>query len=270
MQPSLPQTALHCTQCGGELHPDEGQLFLTCPYCSSTVYLDKSRVVFHWYLAPTLDEAQARAALSRWMASSQTVKDLDRKSTVTGTAFEYFPVWYFKRRSPGGQEEIVLEPASATSVSEIRHVKLPAGDLRKYDESLDAQAHPPSVPLDTALGWLAEHGVPQAEIIEQALVHIPLYTFKYTFQGKPFTALVEAATSGVFANIYPAKAETPYRTVGCIAAAVFLCLATFPIIGYASAGGAEGAGLGLLACASLGLLAAPILFALAAYVAAKI
>ena len=23
----------HCAQCGGVLHPDEGQVFLTCPYC---------------------------------------------------------------------------------------------------------------------------------------------------------------------------------------------------------------------------------------------
>jgi hypothetical protein len=59
------------TMCG-ELHPDEGQIFLTCPYCGSTVYLDKSQVVFHWYLAPTLDETQARASLARWMSGSQT------------------------------------------------------------------------------------------------------------------------------------------------------------------------------------------------------
>ena len=47
-------TQLTCTQCGGELHPDEGQTFVTCPYCGAAVYLDKSRVVFHWYVAPTL------------------------------------------------------------------------------------------------------------------------------------------------------------------------------------------------------------------------
>ncbi len=35
---------LQCTQCGGELHPDEGQLFVTCPFCNSTIYLDKSHV----------------------------------------------------------------------------------------------------------------------------------------------------------------------------------------------------------------------------------
>ena len=82
METNLPQNVLNCTQCGGELHPDEGQLFLVCPFCSSAVYLDKSRVVFHWYLAPTIDEGKAAAALRRWMAGNQTVKDLDEKAQI--------------------------------------------------------------------------------------------------------------------------------------------------------------------------------------------
>jgi predicted RNA-binding Zn-ribbon protein involved in translation (DUF1610 family) len=269
METSLPSSTISCTQCGGELHPEQGQMFFTCPYCSATVYLDKSRVVFHWYLAPTLDEAKARASLARWMAGNETVKDLDQKARLTGAAFEYFPVWYFKHQLPGGKEDILLEPAAATSISEIRRVRLPGGDLRKYDSGLDAQAQPPSVPLQTALGWLADRQVPQQEIAEQALVHIPMYTFKYVYQNRPYAAVVEAATGGVFANIFPAKAEAPYLMVGGLAAIVFLCLATFPVIGAAANGG-SGAGVGLLACAGLGIVAAPVLFALAAWVAAKI
>jgi predicted RNA-binding Zn-ribbon protein involved in translation (DUF1610 family) len=269
MDDEVPQNVLTCTQCGGELHPDEGQIFLTCPYCSSAVYLDKSRVVFHWYLSPTLEEEEARASLARWMAGNQTVKDLDKKAKLGGSSFEYFPVWYFKRRTPGGQEEILLEPAAATSVSEIRNVRLPAGDLRKYEESLDSQARSPSVPLQAALGWLAERGIPDDQIIEQALVHIPLFTFKYSFQGNAYTAVVEAATGGVFANIFPAKAEMPYRLVGCLTALVFLCLAIIPIGGGVTQG-TEGAGIGLLVCLGAGLLAAPLLFGLATWVAAKI
>jgi predicted RNA-binding Zn-ribbon protein involved in translation (DUF1610 family) len=269
METSLPQTTLNCTQCGGELHPDEGQVFLTCPYCSSAVYLDKSRVVFHWYLAPTLDEDKARAALARWMAGNQTVKDLDRKSQVAGSTFEYFPVWYFKRRDKSGREQVLLEPAAATSVSELRNIQLPAGDLRKYESQLDAQAHPPSVPLPTALEWLAGRGVPGEEIAEQSLVHIPLYTFKYIYQQQPYTAVVEAGTGSVFANIFPAKAEAPYLLAGGLTALVFLCLALFPVFGGLVNSG-EGVGIGLAACAGLGIVAAPLLFALAAWVAAKI
>jgi hypothetical protein len=269
MTDGLPANVVTCTQCGGELHPDQGQIFLTCPYCNSTVYLDKSQVVFHWYLAPTLDEAKARAALARWMAGNETVKDLDKKAQLQGSTFEYFPVWYFKRRAPEGKETILLEPAAATSVSEIRHLNLPAGDLRRYDPALEAQAHMPSVPLASVLGWLEERRIPPQEIAERALVHLPIYTFKYAFAGQPYTALVEAGTGRVLANIFPAKAEAPYQLVAGLTALVFLCLASFPVIGALS-GQPEGLGVGVLACTGFGLLAAPALFALAAGVAAKI
>ncbi len=267
MDTSVPTNIIQCTQCGGELHPDEGQIFLTCPYCSSTVYLDKARVVFHWYLAPTLDEAKAQASLARWMAGNQTVKDLDKKASLIGTTFEYFPVWYFKHRRQG-KEEILLEPAAAISVSEIRRLNLPAGDLRKYESSLEAQARQPSVPLQAVLKWLAERQVPVTEIAEQALVHIPLFTFKYQYQGKSYTAIVEGATGGVFANIFPPKSEAPYQLAGGISAAVFLCLAAIPVMG--AMGGGNGFGIGMFICLGLGVLAVPVLLALAAWVAAKI
>ncbi len=269
-QPALPSVQLRCTQCGSELHPDAGQIFITCPACQSTVYLDKSRVVFHWYLAPTVDEAKARGQLAQWMAGNQTVKDLDKKARLVGQAFEYFPLWYFKCQV-NHKEVVYLEPAAAISITELRHLTLPAGDLRKYEPALDAQAHAPSVPLEAAQKWLAE-GQPRVQpehVMETALVHIPLYTFKYGFQNQTYTALVEAATGKTLANLFPAKAETPYLLAGGVTALTFACLALIPIVGAAANDG-ESLGLALAACAGLGVCAAPILFAIAAWVAAKV
>jgi predicted RNA-binding Zn-ribbon protein involved in translation (DUF1610 family) len=272
MTSPLPDTVLNCTQCGGELHPDEGQIFLSCPYCGATVFLDKSRVVFHWYLAPTINETQAREALARWMAGSQTVKDLDKKSQVVSQAFQYFPMWYFKRNVQG-RDQIELQPAAATSVTELRQLPLSAGDLRKYETSIENQSVQPTVPMEAALGW-AGSGLLQAgtatqtgQVLESALVHIPLFTFKYVFNNQNYTAVVEAATGKVLANIYPAKAEAPYLAVGGITAAVFLCLATVPLF---FSGSKSGTGVGLLVCAGLGVVVVPLLFALAAWVAAKV
>jgi DNA-directed RNA polymerase subunit RPC12/RpoP len=269
VETSLPQTLLNCTQCGGELHPDEGKIFITCPFCNSTVFLDKSQVVFHWFIAPTLDEGKARASLARWMSSSQTVKDLDRKSKISEAGFSYFPLWYFKLGTAGGKEQMAIRPAAATAVSEIRNLRLPAGDLRRFAAEVESQSAPPSVPLQAAREWVTQEAGSENSVLEQSLVHIPLYTFKYSYQGGEYTAVVEGATGEVFANIYPAKAETPYRLVGFISALVFLCLALFPIAG-ALAGETEGAGVGLLLCGGIGLVAGPVLFALAVWVAAKI
>ena len=123
METQLPANVLTCTQCGGELHPDEGQIFVTCPFCSSTVYIDKSRVVFHWYVAPTLDASQAQAALRRWMTGSQTVKDLDEKSQIGAPGFEYFPLWVFKLR---GLNPSLSEPLSARETDRLNQNTLRA------------------------------------------------------------------------------------------------------------------------------------------------
>ncbi|MBP7694342.1 MAG: hypothetical protein KA764_20635 [Anaerolineales bacterium] len=266
----LPAAQLRCTQCGAELHPDEGQLFVTCPSCRSAVYIDKARVVFHWALAPTLDANQARARLAQWMAGNQTVKDLDKKAQLVGQTFAYFPLWFFKRRGAGHREILDLEPAAATSVTELKSLVLPAGDLKKYDTALDAEAVPPTVPLPTALGWVTQRGVPAAEILETALVHIPVYTFKYAFQNQTYTALVEGATGRVLANLFPAKAEAPYLLAGCVTAAVFLGLALIPVIAGLVMDDGGGFAIGLAICAGLGVLAAPVLFVFAAWVAAKV
>jgi hypothetical protein len=267
----MPETTtssqLLCTQCGGELHPEEGQVFLTCPYCNATIFLDKSKVVLHWFLTPTLDEGQAQQALARWMSGNATVKDLDQKSQVVGKSFTYFPLWYFKNKV-AGEEKMTLQPAAATSISELTHLNLPAGDLRSYDAQLDpAMVSQPTVPLEAAVDWQKQAN-PGGEILESALVHVPVYTFKYSYKNRIFTAVVEAATGQVSANIFPAKAEAPYLLAGGITIVVYLCLALIPIFSSSagSAGGLAGAGTALM----LGALAAPFLFAFAVWVASKV
>jgi hypothetical protein len=45
------------------------------------------------------------------------------------------------------------------------------------------------------------------------------------FNNRRFTAIVDAATSKVFANIYPAKWEVPYVSIGAAAFVAFFVLA---------------------------------------------
>jgi hypothetical protein len=117
--------------------------------------------------------------------------------------------------------------------------------------------------------WLGTRLPTDAEIIETALVHIPIFAFKYSYKNETYTAIVEGATGGVFANIFPAKAESPFQLVGGLAAFIFLCFATFPVLG-ALFGSGEGVAIGSGLCIGLGLLATPFLFALAVWVAAKV
>lgn len=259
---------LGCSQCGGTLDPAEGQVFLTCPYCSSTVYLDRSRVVFHWSVACTVDAAAAEASLRRWMAGNHTVKDLDQKARVTVRHFEHFPLWYFRCGAPGA-ETVFLEPAAALSVSELKGLPLPAGDLLPYEASLDATAVRPDVPLDTVTRWAAERGVSEADVRERALVHVPVHVFKYDFEGQTWTAIVDGASGRVFANVFPAKNEGPYRAVAAAGCLVYFLLAWIPPVAYWTGGG-MGLFLGTAIYAAAALLLAVPLFLAGAWISSRV
>ena len=265
---ALPSTEVKCAQCGGVLRPEAGQVFLTCPYCASAVYVDKSQVVFHYALSCTVTPEAAAANLRRWMAGNQTVKDLDRKARVVTTTFQYFPVWYCKARA-GGRESVYLEPAAATSISELKSLAIAAGDLQKYDAALDAQALPPTVPFTAMVRWLDNRSVKRDQLAEASLVHLPIYIFKYAYGDGSYTALVEGSSGKVLANLFPAKAETPYLAVTIFATLGFLILSCLPLAGW---GLYEGTGLavGVLAYLVLGALFAAVVFAVAAFVSAKV
>ena len=75
----------------------------------------------------------------------------------------------------------------------------------------------------------------------------------------------------MFANIFPAKAEAPYYLVAIVSTAGFLCISSFPVVGYfMESGTGVGLGLGVLACVVAGALFAIPVFALAAFVSAKV
>jgi hypothetical protein len=80
---------------------------------------------------------------------------------------------------------------------------------------------------------------------------------------------VDAATSKVFANIYPSKWEAPYLAIGAAAFAVYFCAATVPLLGYLLGGGG-GLALGAVAYVVLALLLAIPIFITAAVISARV
>jgi len=204
---------------------EQGQPFVTCKFCGATNFIDKARAVFHYLVRPTVREDGARTALNRWMAGNATVKDLDRKSKIDSVAFEYFPMWLV-RATVQRDEQVLLKPAAALSISELGQLDIPPSDLVPFDANADGLIVAPSVPFDTVQQWLLDdHHIAPENIRETALVHVPVYTCKYTFNKRHYTALVDAASSKVFANIYPAKWEVPYVAIGTAAFVTYFVLA---------------------------------------------
>ncbi|UCG23826.1 MAG: hypothetical protein JSW55_17085 [Chloroflexota bacterium] len=257
-----------CRQCSAPLPVEHGSQFVECEYCGTTNVVEKGQTVFHYAVQATVDEAEAVAALRRWMAGNETIKGLDRAAKIDQPSFEYFPMWLVRSRRDD-QETVYLEPAAALAVSELKHLNIPAGDLTPYDEALAGAVVKATVPYKAMLGWLEEeHAVKPAEIREVALVHLPVFHFTYEYKDRRYSAVVDAATAKVFANIFPAKWEVPYLTIGAAAFVAYFLAAFIPVGGYLIGGGG-GMGVAILIYAGVVAALAIPLFSAAAAVSAK-
>jgi len=213
---------IKCPQCGGDVKVIEGETFLTCEYCSSAIYIDKSKVVFHYMLKLTIDEAGAAASLRRWMAGSSTAKGLENEARMTKTEFIYFPIWYFKIKQ-ADKELIKIQPASPSPIPGIKSLIIPAGDFRFYGpgDVANPAIKEPSVLFSSAVEWLKNEGVDATGVSHSSLVHIPLYVFNYNYGDSAYTAIIDGSSGKVMAAEYPSKQELPYLIVGGGAAIIF-------------------------------------------------
>jgi hypothetical protein len=208
-----------CTQCGGENPLVSGRRLLRCQYCDATLFVDRAGVVNHYRLPPLLGADEARAAVRRWMAGNETVKDLDKKSSIGRLSAVSFPMWLFRVRR-GGREEAYVEPAAPTPIPQLADLKVPAGKLQPYSgESAEVEELAASIPLETARGWLEQRDVGEPE--ETALVQVPLWRCSYSFAGSDYEALVDGSTGAVMASVYPEKAESPYVLVAVLGLILF-------------------------------------------------
>ncbi len=271
---TLESAIIICPQCGGENKLPTDEKFTQCEFCGSTIYIDKSKVVNHYIVTSNFTKDQAEGNLRRWMASNFHVKDLDKLAQISQLNFYYFPLWYFKTQDAGG-DKVYLQPARSTPISEIKSIQIPAGSLKPYNKKdFDIKDFVTTdVLYESAKNWLSQSGVDVNTISESKLVHVPFYHFYYNYKGKQYSALVEASSGKVYANLWPAKSEAPFKIL--FGAAIFIfglaSLCSFGLAFFISGGMSEkgllmGEGIKIVAY----ILAAIPLIAGAYYVAKKV
>lgn len=155
------------------------------------------------------------------MAGNDTVKDLDRKSTIRSVQPVTFPMWLFRSRQ-GSRETVTVEPAAPTPIPALADLSIPAGKLDPYrgpEEGAETVAV--AIPLETARNWVEQLGIASESITEVALVEIPLWRASYDYDRTTFQAVVEGSTGGVLASVYPEKSESPYVLAAILGLVLF-------------------------------------------------
>jgi hypothetical protein len=228
---SLTSSKIICPQCAGENEVPIDEKFTECVFCGSAIYIDKKKIVSHFVINSNFKKEEAEGNLRRWMAGNFQVKDLDKLAQISQMSFYYFPMWYFKTDKSSG-ETIYLQPASSTSISEIKKINIPAGNLKVYNKKdfNESEFVAPDVLFDSAQNWLKDTGVNIDTVALSNLVHIPFYQYYYNYDGKQYTALVEASSGKVYANLWPAKSEAPFRIMFALCIIAFFLISVLALV----------------------------------------
>ncbi len=225
---------IKCPKCAAPVDFEAGTKFVTCHYCGSQIYIDRSGAGFYYAIPFKLTEQDAVGTFRRWAGGSTKAKDLDRLAQITGVKKQYFPVYLF-RRDVNGKEEVLVEPAGSTILPGLHRLKVPGGDLRIFDQNYDAQGAELIKPDIEMLRYL--NTLP-GQSKEQALVFFPIWTIDYSYQGRKYQVVVDASSSEVFASAFPTRSSGAYMLVAVAGFIAFviegLLAAAAPLVAVAA------------------------------------
>lgn len=209
----VPMATVKCVKCGGENELDSGVKFITCRYCGSQMYIDKSGAGFY-YILPFqpgfLTNEQVQGQFRRWTAGPRMARDLETQARIIELKPQYFPVYMFKR-SISGNEIVLVHPARSTTLPGMHSLKVPAGDIKIFDKNYNTggiELLPPDIQMTAYLQSLS------GDPIEQALVYFPIWSITYQYNGRNYSVVIDGSSGEFFAGEFPPRSETPFIAIG--------------------------------------------------------
>ncbi len=210
--------SIKCPKCAAPVTFDAESKFVKCSYCTSQIFIDRSGAGFYYALPYAVSETSAIGTFRRWAAGSTKAKDLDKAAQIAGVKKQYFPVYMFKR-DVNGKEQVLIEPAGSTTLPGLHSLKVPAGDLKIYDDSFDvggAELIKPDIEMLSYMDNLP--GKPK----EQALVFFPIWKLDYVFNQKRYEVIIDGSAGEVFSAEFPTRSSSAYVAVAGIGFVAFV------------------------------------------------
>jgi DNA-directed RNA polymerase subunit RPC12/RpoP len=208
---------IRCTKCGAPIPFDSGVKFVKCSHCGTQLYIDKSGAGFFYIMPFFIQRANAEGIFRRWTAGAKMARDLEKAAKITDFKQLYFPVYMF-RRNIGGKEKVLVEPAKSTTMPGLHSLKVPAGDLKIFDESYSTggiELTKPDIEMTAYLPNL------EGNPVEQALVFFPIWAIQYEYRGNKYPAVIDGSSGEVYTGQYPTRKAAPYLLIAAAAFGIF-------------------------------------------------
>jgi len=182
-----------CAQCAGAIPLERDDAFLTCPFCGSTLFLDRAATFVRLELAATVGEARARDLLAQALRSREIPPVV-----VRGVEAKRLPFW-----AERGAEATTTQPAFAPLPVAIAGFRIPATGMTVAPE-VESGPFEALECAGTATTRWEESGAPAGI----ALFAVPFYRITFGIPGgRECEAWIEAATGQTYLGELP-PAET--------------------------------------------------------------
>ncbi|MEW5763463.1 MAG: hypothetical protein ACOYXN_05555 [Acidobacteriota bacterium] len=167
---------VRCASCGGEFGLDRDLPFLDCPYCASTLYLDRARTFLRFVLPPSHSPARALLELREAWRKGELPE-----LPVLKTEGLLLPFW-----SVRGSESQGAVPAFSPRPSCLEDFRLPGAGARvEGGEPRGFTAVPCTQGASTA--WMRP-----GEESSFSLYLVPFFRIQYGTARRAYTAWVDA------------------------------------------------------------------------------
>jgi LSD1 subclass zinc finger protein len=210
---------IRCSKCGAPIKFEAGDRFVRCGYCDTQMFIDRSGAGFFYIMPYFVDRPNAEGIFRRWTAGARMARDLEAAARIVDFKQAYFPVYMF-RRDLGGKEQVHVEPAKSTTLPGLHSLKVPAGDLKIFDQGyrVDKGVEMIQPDIDMAAYFPGLQGKP----LEQALVYFPIWAIQYEYGGGKYATVIDGSSGEVYAGGFPTRKSAPYFLIAGAAFGIFL------------------------------------------------
>jgi hypothetical protein len=172
---------LRCASCGADFPLERDAPFQVCPFCRSTLFLDRARTFLRFALRPAVDPSRARLLL---------LAAVRRMELPVLPVQEVRPCWvpFWSRR---GRESEGALPALSPRPCWLRDYRLPPSEARVAGGE-EASFAPLEGVEEISSAWMEE-----GEAGEYRLFLVPFYRLAFGLGEAPFVAWVDAVSGAV-------------------------------------------------------------------------
>ena len=228
---------IRCASCGGEIALKRDEAFLSCPFCSSSLYLDRAKTFRSLLISPVLTAVAAKGRLEEELARREVPPCSVRASRVV-----LAPFWGVR-----GESLQESTPAFSPVPPALQGYRLPsAGTVFMDAAAMDGYTMIPCSE-HTSSTWEGRQ-----DVSSFTLYHVPFYEMQLGAGRLSYDCWIDAVTGKVYLDQTP-----PQRSENISSrflALVFVLFAAFT----AAAAIVPGFGWSILAVAAMAVAAVPL------------